>query len=64
MPEGLQGFVRFLPTNQFVEMMQGVVNRGAAGWSFMPQLAAVLAWGSFFSIFAVARFRTMLEMKA
>lgn len=64
MPEGLQAFVRYLPTNQFVEMMQGVVSRGAAGWSFMPQLAAVLAWGSFFSIFAVARFRTMLEMKA
>lgn len=63
MPERLQGFVRFLPTNQFIDMIQGVVSRGADGWLFMPQMAAVFAWGSFFIIFAVTRFRTMLEIK-
>jgi ABC-2 type transport system permease protein len=64
MPQGMQMLVRYLPTNQFVEMMQGVVSRGAEGWTFMPQLGVVLLWGGGFSVFAVIRFRAMLEMKS
>lgn len=64
MPEGVQTFVKYLPTNQFVEMMNGVVSRGADGWAYLPQIFVVLLWGSLFSFFAVIRFRAMLEMKA
>ncbi len=64
MPDVMQKAVRYLPTNQFAEMMQGVVSRGADGWDFIPQLVVVLFWGVFFSVFAVLRFRAMLEIKA
>jgi ABC-2 type transport system permease protein len=64
MPEVLQILVRYLPTNQYVAIMQGVVSRGAQGWVFMPELCVVFLWGVFFSVFSVTRFRAMLEMKS
>lgn len=61
MPEAAQWISQYWPTTLFAELTQNVLFRGAGADIVWPQLALLAATGLLFLVFALARFRAMLE---
>jgi ABC-2 type transport system permease protein len=60
MPIFLQNVMQFVPSTHFVSFSQAVLFRNATFAMVWPQLAAMLAIGTAYTIYSVSRFRKML----
>lgn len=61
MPEAAQAVSEYWPTTLFAEFAQNVVFRGAGLETVWPQLVGLAVTGGIFLVFALSRFRKMLE---
>ena len=60
MPEWLQKVMQFVPSTHFVSFSQAILFRNATVVMVWPQLAAMFAIGTAYTIYSVSRFRKML----
>jgi ABC-2 type transport system permease protein len=60
MPQWLQQVMQFVPSTHFVAFSQAVLFRDASFRMVLPQMLAMFAIGSAFTLFTLSRFRKML----
>ena len=60
MPVWLQNVMQFVPSTHFVSFSQAILFRNATVRMVWPQLAAMFAIGTAYTIYSVSRFRKML----
>jgi len=60
MPQWLQKVMQFVPSTHFVSFSQAILFRSATVRMVWPQLAAMFAIGTAYTIYSVSRFRKML----